>query len=56
MFCLDTNRGSYLLRQPSVPLVRHLIACQSAKLCLTELILDTSYLPQAPARHRFGST
>ena len=38
MFCLDTNIWSYLLRQPSAPLVRHLIACQSAELCLTELI------------------
>jgi tRNA(fMet)-specific endonuclease VapC len=38
MFCLDTNIWSYLLRQPSAPLVRHLIACQSADLCLTELI------------------
>ena len=38
MFCLDTNIWSYLLRQPGTPLVRHLIACQSAELCLTELI------------------
>ena len=38
MFCLDTNIWSYLLRQPGAPLVRHLVACQCAELCLTELI------------------
>lgn len=38
MFCLDTNIWSYLLRQPGAPLVRHLVACQSAELCLTEVI------------------
>ena len=38
MFCLDTNIWSYLLRQPGAALVRHLVACQSVDLCLTELI------------------
>ncbi len=38
MFCLDTNIWSYLLKQPNEPLVRHLKACRSAEICLTELI------------------
>lgn len=38
MFCLDTNIWSYILRQPNAPLVRHLVARQSAELCLTEVV------------------
>ncbi|MEO8613999.1 MAG: type II toxin-antitoxin system VapC family toxin [Luteolibacter sp.] len=38
MICLDTNIWSYLLRQPSEPLVQRLKYTKSAEICLTEMI------------------